>query len=75
MTPVPQKEHPDTSANQLVPICADQTVCTAAYVRRRRDGERKAFLGRLGHATQLKWNAPGEWIWSKESVHELSTSR
>lgn len=62
MTPVPQKEHPDTSANQFVPICADQTLRT--------DGQRKAFLGRLGHATKLKWNAPGEWIWSQEPVQE-----
>ena len=27
-------------------------------------------MGRLGHATKLKWNAPGEWIWSQEPVHE-----
>jgi len=27
-------------------------------------------LGRLGHATKLKWNALGEWIWSQEPVHE-----
>jgi hypothetical protein len=27
-------------------------------------------LGRLGHATKLKWNAPGEWIWSQEPVQE-----
>ena len=24
----------------------------------------------LGHATKLKWNEPGQWIWSKEPVHE-----
>jgi hypothetical protein len=45
-----------------VPVCADQTLRT--------DGQRKAFPGRLGHATKLKWNAPGEWIWSREPVQE-----
>jgi site-specific DNA recombinase len=24
----------------------------------------------LGHATKLKWNDPGLWIWSREPVHE-----
>lgn len=45
-------------------------MCTAVNVGRRPDGERKAFLGRLGHATKLKWNDPGEWIWFQEPVHE-----
>jgi hypothetical protein len=27
-------------------------------------------LGRLGHATKLKWNDPSEWIWFQEPVHE-----
>lgn len=27
-------------------------------------------MGRLGHATKQKWNEQGNWIWSKETVHE-----
>jgi site-specific DNA recombinase len=24
----------------------------------------------LGHETRMRWNAPGEWVWSAQAVHE-----